>query len=415
MLTMEQWATVRHLHDEGLTDSAIARRLGLARNTVVKYLNRTEAPSYTPRRVPSKLLPFTDYLSARVTQFPELSAWRLFREIQDQGYDGGYSLVQRWAKAFRPEKAIKAVYRYETPPGRVIQCDWAHFGHIDHDGEKRPLYAFIMTLGHSRAKYVEFTTDVTTPTFLECHQHAFDYFGGYAKEILYDNLKSVVLERALHATESKLNPVFLDFAAFYGFTPRLCAPYRPETKGKVENAVKVLRYGFFVGTPFSTLAELNQLVHRWCNEVNQRTHRTTGRAPIDLLEIEKLTPVEGRPHYPIVRIHHRLIQRDGLVRFQTNFYSVPWKFSGQPAILREENNGILSIEVRGVEICRHTQVGGSGQMVVTPGHREGLLGALRRQNQRLQLQLESFQSPPGAPDVEQRDLSVYDKISEGTT
>ncbi len=406
---------MRHLHAQGLSIRAIAKETGFSRNTIRTYLRGAGRLKYGPRPAkPGILIPFQNYICGRLAEFPLLTAWRLFLEIQDQGYAGSYPVVRRFVRPLREAQKVKAVYRQETPPGLQAQVDWVLLGHVEVDGVRRPLAAFVYILCHSRAKYVEFVTDLTTPTFLACHQHAFDYLGGVPKEILYDNLKSVVLRRAYLVAESIFNPLFLDFAAFYNFTGRLCHPYRPQTKGKVENGGKYLQQNFFVGLHFSSIQELNHLGHLWCNRVNQLPHGTTHVPPIDRLEAEHLTPVEGRAPYPIVRTESRKISRDCYVNFLGNRYSVPWKFAGREATLRLKAGG-FSVEVAGQEICHHTLAPGSGNIIQVPGHRAGLLAAIRRESQVRQTRLESFLSLPSAPVVQQRDLAVYDRLLEERT
>ena len=412
---MEDWASVRHLHSQGLSGRAIARKLGLSRNTVRKYLADSRQPHYTARSVEPELLgPYQEYLRSRLTEFPELTSIRLLDEIRERGFRGSYSTVLRFLRPLRREKEVLAVYRFETAPGLQAQVDWAYFGTVEEDGRRKKLYAFLMTLGYSRAKYVEFTTDLSTPTFIACHLRAFEYFGGHPKEILYDNTKNVILWRAVGIDRHQFNPLFLDFTAYYGVIPRICAVYRAQTKGKVENTVKFLRGNFFVGTYFSSRADLNRRVLRWCNAVNQRIHGTTRVAPIDRLEVEQLTPVDGRPPYPIIQTYYRQIQRDGLVRFLGNQYSVPWRFAGKSATLRLKGGG-FAVEVNGQEVCRHQLAPGTGHVVQIEGHRAGLLAAIRRQNQVRQARLESFPSLPAAPDVQRRELAVYDRASEERT
>ena len=182
-------------------------------------------------------------------------------------------------------------------------------------------------------------------------------------------------------------------------------------KGKVERSVRVVRQGFFDGRHFSSLQELNLEAPRWCNKINQRPHGTTHVPPIERLEEEQLTPVAGRAPYPIVRTARRKISRDCYVDFERNRYSVPWKFAGREATLRLADDG-FAVEVDGVEICRHTRRPGTGHVVQAEGHRAGLLAAIRQRPPVRQARLESFQSFPEAPLVEQRDLSVYDKATQ---
>lgn len=409
---MEDWAYIRHLHDQGLSARAIAKRTGFNRTTVLKYLACPRAPVYRARASdPELLLPFLDYLKGRLDEFPTLTTTRLLDEVRGRGFTGSYSTLLRALRPLRAARLPLAVYRFETLPGQQAQVDWAFFGWIDEDGKRRRLAAFIMTLGYSRGRYVEFVTDLSTATFIQCHLHAFDYFGGFPREALYDNTKNVVLARAFLAADSEFNKTFLDFAAYYGLTVRLCAPYRAQTKGKVERSVRVVRQGFFDGQHFSSLQEVNLEALRWCNRINQRPHGTTHIAPIDRLEEEQLTPVAGRAPYPIVRTVRRKISRDCYVDFERNRYSVPWKHAGREATLRLTDDGFV-VEVDGVEICRHTRRPGTGHVVQTEGHRAGLLAAIRQKPPVRQARLESFQSFPEVPRVEQRDLSVYDQATQ---
>ncbi len=239
MWNMEEWVHIRHLHAQGLSIHATARETGFSRNTIRTHLRDPSRPRYGPRPpVPGVRAPFENYLKVRPREVPPLTAYRLFREIQDQGFRGSYPTVLRYVRPLREARKVTAVYRYETPPGLQGQVDWAMFSHVEIDGQRTTLAAFLFPRGYSRATYVEFVTDLSTPTFLRCHQNAFDYFGGFPKEILYDHLKSVVLRRAYLAAQSQFHPLFLNFAAYYPFPPRLCHPYRPATKGKVEDWVQ---------------------------------------------------------------------------------------------------------------------------------------------------------------------------------
>ena len=153
----------------------------------------------------------------------------------------------------------KATVRFETMPGLQGQMDWAFFE--DHtvfeDGKLKKQYCFLFILGYSRARYIEFVTDMSTNTLIRCHANAFRYCGGYPEEILYDNMKQVVIKRLLKQEDSTLNRQFEDFAGFYGFKPVLCRPYRGQTKGKVERTVQFVRNNFMIGIRYNSLDDLN--------------------------------------------------------------------------------------------------------------------------------------------------------------
>ena len=140
-------------------------------------------------------------------------------------------------------------------------------------------------------RYIEFVTDMSTNTLIRCRQNAFRYFGGYPEEILYDNMKQVVIKRLLKQEDSTLNRQFEDFAGFYGFKPILCRPYRGQTKGKVERTVQFVRDNFMVGIKYENLPDLNGQAQAWCNKVNGKVHATTNEIPFERLKSERLNPL----------------------------------------------------------------------------------------------------------------------------
>jgi transposase len=176
---------------------------------------------------------------------PELTTVRLYQESQPQGYAGRCSILRDFLRPRRQEhrRLGQLTVRFETAPGEQGQVAWGHFGTIGQHGQRWPLYGFVMVLGYSRALFVHFTTTQRLETFLACHLRAFEAFGGYPRELLDDNVKTVVLARpdlpADAAGQSpRWHPTFLDFAGYDGFTPRLCRPYRARTKGKVERMIR---------------------------------------------------------------------------------------------------------------------------------------------------------------------------------
>ena len=298
MIRLEEWVDIVSMHRQGLSIRAIARRLGVSRNTVRAALRRDGPPVRTPqRRPPSKLEPHRDYLLARLAEFPELSVEALFEEIRALGYTGGRSILKEFTRPYRVRRR-EPVVRFETPPGQQAQVDWAHLGVHRVGDEETPLYLFVMLLSFSRALYAEAVTSMALETFLACHVHAFQSFGGMAREILYDNARTVVISR------TEKGPVFhpglLDFAGRFGFQPRACRPYRAQTKGKVERSIGYLRDRFFCGRTFQDLADLNLQLDAWTREVaNSREHGTTKEPPAARLLREGLTPFASARPWPV--------------------------------------------------------------------------------------------------------------------
>lgn len=298
MIGLEEWVDVVALHRQGVPKKEIARRLGISRNAVRRALERGGPPVRAPqRRPPSKLEPFKDYLLARLAEFPELSVAALFEEIQAQGYPGGISILKDFTRPYRVRRR-EPVVRFETPPGRQGQVDWGELGTHELPAPTR-LHLFVMVLGFSRALYAEVTTAADLATFLRCHEHAFCAFGGMPEEILYDNLKLVVLSRA--GGQVRFHPEFLAFAGHYGFRPRPCRPYRAKTKGKVERSIGYVKDRFFCGRTFTGVEDANEQLTRWLAEVaNVREHATTGERPADRLLREGLLPVHlAQPFHPL--------------------------------------------------------------------------------------------------------------------
>jgi transposase len=294
MLTQEQAVEVRVLHRQGQSVRSIAKELGCARNTVRRYLREADAARYGPRAPRRcKLDPYKAYVLERVSAAKPhwIPATVLLREIAERGYTGGISQLKAFIAPLKqadPEPLV----RFETPPGRQMQADFT----VVRRG-RDALLALVATLGYSRASFAEFTTDETTTTLCRALRAAFDYFGGVPAEVLFDNAKSVVLERDAYGPGlHRWNPELLALAEECGFTPRLCRPYRAKTKGKVERFNGYLKGSFLVplaaslkASGLSLTAEVaNRHLRRWLDEVaNERVHGTTGAVPSARLAEER--------------------------------------------------------------------------------------------------------------------------------
>jgi transposase len=258
MFTVEEFFMIRDLHLQGLNISQISQKTGYHRNTVRKYLAAQTLPTLAPRGTrPSKLDPFKEYIHQRISEYP-LSAARICREMQEMGFDGKCTIVKDYSRAIRPRETVQAVLRYETKPGVQAQVGWGECDRIEEDGHSKKVYCFSMVLGYSRMRYMVFTLSTDVYTLIQCHLNAFEYFGGYTEEILYDNIKTVILKRALRTADHQWNAKFEDFFAYYGFMPRLCRPYCPQTKGKVENSIGYVKRDFLLGGTFSSLDDMNR-------------------------------------------------------------------------------------------------------------------------------------------------------------
>lgn len=295
MLKAEEHMELVILKKHGESIRALSRSTGRSRNTVRRYLRGGEAAAtrkLAPKRA-EKLDSYKAYIIERMTAAsPDvIPATVLLREIQGRGYDGGYSRVKQFVRGLVPVAPPEPIERFETEPGRQMQADWAT---VKSGGAK--LKVFIATLGWSRMAYVEFCDDEQVETLIACHERAFLAFGGVPLEVLYDNMKTVVLERNTYGRGAhRFHPGFLDYIKHAGALPRLCQPYRAQTKGKVERFIGYLKRSFWV--PFVATQRqagvmpdkhsANAAVARWLREVaNARVHATTNEVPAERLVLE---------------------------------------------------------------------------------------------------------------------------------
>jgi transposase len=285
---------IRILKRQGLSVREIARRTGLSRNTVKRYLKSTEDPIYTARpAVVGQLDAYKVFLSERVAAADpdRIPATVLLSELRLRGYTGGITILREHLASLRPAAVPDPVVRFETKPGRQMQVDWA----VLRRGAD-PLSVFVAVLGHSRMAYVQFVTDERLETLMACHEAAFGLFGGTPHEVLYDNMRTVVIGRDAYGPgKHRLQPGFRDFAHHHGFLPRLCRPYRAQTKGKVERFIRYLRHSFWVPLdsrlrPLGVkvdAATANIEVRKWLRDTaNVRRHGTTERVPAERLAEE---------------------------------------------------------------------------------------------------------------------------------
>lgn len=298
---------IKILHKQGKSLRAIACELGCSVNTVRKYLKGKAAPACQGRvRKETKIAPFMAYLQERVAAAAPnwIPATVLWREIQQRGFVGCERTVRNFVATLRPVRSPDPLVRFETGPGDQMQVDWIEFRRR----KGASLFAFVATLGYSRASYVEFVCDMRLDTLLTCHANCFVWFGGVPRRGLYDNMKTVVIERDAYGPRlHRFQPGFLDFAGHYGFRPELCRPYRAKTKGKVERMNGYLRRSFYVplvarlksvGLELDVVTA-NTEVWRWLREVaHVRLHGTTKLQPGEQLIVERQSLQGLPPPYP---------------------------------------------------------------------------------------------------------------------
>jgi len=363
----DKWMEIRNDRLKGMNYTSLSKKYHIDPRTAKKYAESPQRPEYTltvPK--PTKLDEYKQQVDLWLEEAP-YSAVRILEKLVEHGFDGKYSIVKEYVRCKKMDMDEKATVRFETMPGLQGQMDWAYFE--DHtvleDGKIKKLYCFLLILGYSRMRYIEFVTDMSTNTMIRCHANAFRYFGGYPEEILYDNMKQVVIKRLLKQEDSTLNRQFEDFAGFYGFKPILCRPYRGQTKGKVERTVQYVRDNFMVGIKYSSLDDLNGQALAWCNKVNGKSHGTTGGIPFERLKKEGLNPLKRE--YIIDKINLRRVQKDCLISYAGNQYSVPAEYVGRDVAVVALDN-MLAAYHEGKQIALHRISYQKKDMVVNAHH-----------------------------------------------
>ena len=362
------------LHRQGLSVSAIARRVGTDRKTVRKYIARgLEPPIYQTRQPrPAKVAPFHPYLRERVAAYPDLTGSRLHREIRDLGYAGGYTAVKDFLRDVRPTASTGFEVRFETPPGRQAQVDFAHFRTVftDEPSTERVVWLFSLVLGHSRMLWGRFVPQQDLQTLLRCHAAAFEALQGAPTEILYDRMRTVFSREDPEAGHIVYNRTLVEFARHYGYLPKACQAYRAKTKGKVERPFRYIREDFFLGRSFRNLGDLNDQFQQWLDQVaNARTHATTHRVVSEHFAEERprLQPLPAGPFQAVLRLERR-ITRDGMVSVDGNLYSVPDTTRRRPVEVHSTASEVRILE-EGHVVATHPVLEGRGQRRIIAGHR----------------------------------------------
>jgi transposase len=374
MVRLGEIVMILDLHRQGAGISAIARRTGMDRKTVRKVIaSGLEPPAYGPRpRKVSRLQPFERYLRERLGAVPELTGRRLHRELAVVGYTGGYTAVTDLLREIRPVAAPAFEVRFETPPGRQAQVDFAHFRTVftDDPGVERVIWLFSFVLGHSRMLWGRFVPQQDMQTLLRCHAAAFEALGGAPAEILYDRMRTVFNHEDPDAGHIVYNRTLIEFARHYGYLPKACKAYRAKTKGKVERPFRYIREDFFLGRSFRNRDDLNAQFRQWLDQVaNARTHATTRRVVSEHFAEERprLQPLPAGPFQAVLRLERR-ITKDGMVSVDGNLYSVPDTTRRRPVEVHTTANEVRILE-QGAVIAVHPIIDGRGQRRIIAGHR----------------------------------------------
>jgi transposase len=381
MIDAELFARIRRLYfAEHWKVGTIAAELGVHHDTVERAIE-ADRFARSPRQVlPSMLDPYKAFIGEVLDRHPRLRATRLLDMLRTRGYPGGYSPVMRYVRSARPAAKAEAFLKLQTLPGEQAQVDWGHFGKIVVGAATRLLSLFVMVLAWSRAIFARFTLDQTLETFLYGHALGFEAFGGVPRRILYDNLKSVVVERV--GEHIRFHPQILECAGHYHFAPVPCAPYRGNEKGKVERTIQYLRHGFFAARRFISVEDLNRQLAEWLERSaharpvpGDATRRPVADALVE--ERERLLPLPAN-RFACDHVRPVVSGKQPYVRFDRNDYSIPHDRIRQPLTLVASETEVRITDAVGNVLAAHRRSYDSSVVVEDPAHLEKLTAEKRR-------------------------------------
>src|SRR5262245_26805590 len=367
----------RYFYAEHWKVGTIARELGVHPDAVRNAIETQRMGGAAQPLRASVIDPYAEFIRQTLDQHPRLRATRIYQMVRDRGYAGSVIQLRRAVARLRPQ-IREPFLRLSTLPGEQAQVDWAHFGHVMVGRARRALSCFVMTLSYSRALYLEFFFDQTTENFLRGHVHAFQTWNGQPRAILYDNLKSAVLER--RGTHILFNPRLVELSAHYHFAPQPCQVHAGNQKGRVERAIRYVRDSFWAGRTFTTLAECNRQASLWRDQVahQRRWPGADGRTVAEVFTEEQPRLLSPPMHlFPTDRIETVRSHKTIYIRFDLNDYSIPPEVVGRPLTLVASDTTVRILH--GVaELARHPRSYDRQQQVLDPAHRDAVLKLKRR-------------------------------------
>jgi transposase len=348
-----EWAQVRALAVDGVSQREIACRLGMNRRTVARLLAGEEPPRYRRSAVGSQLDRFEPVLRRLLEEWPQIKAPRLTEILRlDYGYAGSLRLVQARLQQLRP-RSVRPAQRTGYRPGQVLQLDWGEMAtRPTLAGRERRVYALVASLPYSGAQTVFFSLEMTIESFLEGHVRAFEWLGGVPRECVYDNLRAVVARR--DGDEVVWNRRFLHLRGHYGFHATACTPATPREKGSVEAGVRYLKSGFWPARRFSELGELDGQYADWRDRIcNRRTH-ATGRFPVEERLAEERAALRPLAPARFDWSGHQWsrVPIDGYLRHGRCFYRAPERLVHERVELGFDRDQVW-ITHRGQEVARY--------------------------------------------------------------
>ena len=359
---------IHRLRNEGSPKRQIARKLGLTRKTVRKYLAHPEHGIQKRAPKVSKLDPYKDMIDQLLEKDPEVKAPVILQHLQASGFGGKITILRDYLQRKRGGiKKRQPFIRFESPPGKQMQIDWGHFGSLTYDDTPRKLYALVLIESFSRMLYAHFTHSQKQAALHQGLLEAFTYFGGSPDELVVDNMASAVIER--DGPLIRFNDAFLDFLRPFKIVPRACNPGAPYEKGKVERAIQYVRRNFWPLRSFHDLKDVQKQARAWIDTVaNVRIHQTTGQKPIARFKQVILRSLPD-PLPDCRETQSLLVHKDFAVRFDGNAYTTPPWTIGKTLTLKADQRTV-TIYLRQKHVAVHARSWKRKERVELPAHKE---------------------------------------------
>src|SRR5215469_11257721 len=364
---------LRYHHVEKWRVGTIARQLHVHHGTVMRVLAQAGLPRTDPSPRRSQIEPYLPFIAETLQKFPTLTASRLYGMVRERGYRGGPDHFRHLIACHRERRPAEAYLRLRSLAGEQGQVDWGHFGHLSIGRARRPLMAFVMVLSYSRQIFLQFFLDARLESFLRGHTAAFAAFTGCPRVLLYDNLRSAVLER--HGDAIRFHPTLLEFAAHYRYEPRPVAVARGNEKGRVERAIRYVRDGFFAARQFADLDDLNRQAADWCSGMAADRpcpeHQTLSVREAFTAEAPYLRQLPDNA-YPLIERVEISVNKTPYVRFDLNDYSIPHTHVRRTLTVLADLHQVRIVDGSHVLAC-HPRSYDKGAQVERPEHIEALV------------------------------------------
>lgn len=379
MISAEREAEILRLfHAEKWKVGTVASQLGVHHTTVQRVLAQhgVARAAVCPR--PSIADPFVPFIVETLTKFPLLRASRLHQMARERGYKGAPDHFRRVVARYRPRPPAEAFLRLRTLPGEQAQVDWGHFGKLRIGQAQRELMAFVMVLSWSRQVFLRFYLGHAMPAFLRGHVEAFAFFGGVPRVMLYDNLKSAVLERLGDAI--RFHPTLLELTRHYHFEPRPVAKARGNEKGRVERKIRDVRDSFFAAREFSDISDLNVQALAWSTDLvgDRRCPEDRTRSVREAFADERprLLPLPPEP-FPCHQRTEVEVGKTPYVRFDLNDYSVPAELVRRSLVVVADLDTVC-VHNGPTVVAHHRRSWDRGRQIEDPAHIEALVAIKAR-------------------------------------